>query len=83
MIKLLRDRHDQAGIEAEERLTEMGLAFEVCDRKGGEPVLEDEGKQYKGLADISRQLDELEKVRQQWYKFQSDACYIDEDGEVC
>jgi hypothetical protein len=43
------------------------------------PAMDDEGKLYQGIDAIMKHLEELEAFKEQWYKFQSDACYCDED----
>jgi len=43
------------------------------------PALIDEGRVYEGDAAILQRLDELEAFKEEWYKYQSDACYCDED----
>ena len=43
------------------------------------PVLADNGKIVQGAENIIDYLDELEEFKELWYKFQSDACYCDEN----
>jgi len=45
------------------------------------PFLVDEGLLLEGTDDIIDHLSELEEFKDQWYKFQSDACYCDEEGD--
>lgn len=47
------------------------------------PVIVDDGKAYNSMKDIDRYIEELQKTYNLWNKYQSDVCYIDEDGEVC
>lgn len=42
------------------------------------PTLMGEGKVIEGEKPIFDYLDTLRECRQQWYKYQSDACYCDE-----
>ncbi|MCM8814266.1 MAG: hypothetical protein NC924_10120 [Candidatus Omnitrophica bacterium] len=46
------------------------------------PVLVDEGKIYAGANAVLTRLTELQELKDLWYKFQSDACYCDEEGNV-
>ena len=46
------------------------------------PILIDEGKVYSGRENIVRHLEEVEAFKAEWYKFQSDACYCDDEGNV-
>lgn len=46
------------------------------------PVLVDEKEVVQGKENILRHLEELEEFKEQWYKFQSDACYCDEEGNI-
>jgi hypothetical protein len=46
------------------------------------PVLEDRDFQATGEDEISKKMEELVAYKEQWDKFQTDACYIEEDGEV-
>jgi hypothetical protein len=47
------------------------------------PVLEDDYSHARGRDEIVREIDRLEEYRQEWYRFETDSCYIDENGEVC
>ena len=44
------------------------------------PLMIDEQFIVEGTADIINHLEELEKFKNQWYKYQSDVCYCDENG---
>jgi hypothetical protein len=46
------------------------------------PVMRDDEELYEGAEAIADRLDELKVFKEWWYKFQSDACYCDESGEV-
>jgi hypothetical protein len=78
----------------EEALTEMVIAHKVIVVEPGQPpkglpagtplpALVDNGQIFTGSAELAAHLKELEKVVADWPRFQSDACYIDDDGEVC
>ena len=46
------------------------------------PLLIDEEKIFEWPADVINHLIELEKFKNEWYKFQSDVCYCDDDRNV-
>lgn len=46
------------------------------------PLLIDDGKRYQGSEAIRKRLEKLEEFKKQWYKFQSDACYCDDEGNI-
>ena len=46
------------------------------------PAIEDGGRWYSG-DEVPGYLAELRRDLAAWRKFQSDACYIDDDGSVC
>jgi hypothetical protein len=46
------------------------------------PVLEDEGKVIEGRDAILQHLDQLAGFKAEWEKFQTDACYCDDEGNV-
>ena len=46
------------------------------------PVLMDNGQAYQGHTAILAQLVELEAIKEIWYKYQSDACYCDAEGNI-
>jgi len=46
------------------------------------PVLKDNGKMVQGEKEILRYLEEYKKLKDEWDKFQSDACYCDDEGNI-
>jgi hypothetical protein len=46
------------------------------------PLLVDDKEVVRGHGNVMRHLEELKGFREQWYKFQSDACYCDESGQA-
>jgi hypothetical protein len=50
--------------------------------KSGAPALEDDEGVYMGAAAILKRLEELELECKEWYKYQSDACYCDDEGNI-
>jgi hypothetical protein len=91
MIKFYRKKDCPKCTGIQEALEELVLAHKVIVVEGkGElkgtfpegtrlPVMDDEGKLYQGIDAIMAHLEELTEFKEQWYKFQSDACYCDED----
>ncbi len=47
------------------------------------PAIRHDARIISGQEDLMAYLQELEHLVEDWRRFQSDACYIDEDGEVC
>jgi hypothetical protein len=90
MIRFYRTA-DCPGCEGiEEALRELGVKYEAVVVGQGEmvmgelrpPVVVDGEEVVRGREAIAKYLDRLEGFREQWYKFQSDACYCDEEGGV-
>lgn len=50
---------------------------------GGELPVIREGDRLVPAAELPAYLDELSRFMADWSRFQSDACYIDDDGVVC
>ena len=78
----------------EEALKEMVIAHKIILVEPGQqperlpmgtplPALIDNGQVFSGRAALAEHLQELKKVVADWRRFQSDACYIDDEGEVC
>jgi glutaredoxin len=94
MIKLYRpvDCPDCADIEAV--LKELVVAHKVVVVEAGQaaaelnpdialPVIKDNGRVISGPTAIATYLSELEKFVADWQRFQSDSCYLDDDGATC
>ena len=47
------------------------------------PVLEDDGDILSEADAIDARLDDLRQLMADWDRFQSDACYIEDDGSIC
>jgi hypothetical protein len=47
------------------------------------PILHIEDEIYEGTETIITQLRDLELYKEEWDRFQSDACYVNQDGSVC
>lgn len=94
MIEFYRPVECQTCGEFEDALKEMVIAHRVVTVKAKQlpdslpaethlPAIKDDEKIIMGEAEIKVYLEELKKVVADWRKFQGDACYIDEDGQVC
>jgi len=87
-------RHNKESDEVLERTREMALACEVIYPEEGAPQgqsfppcdslpgLRDDDKIVCGKEDVLHYLEELGGFLEEWQKFQSDACYCDENGNV-
>jgi len=94
MIKFFRTESCPSCRDIENALKELCLAHEVVVVKAEDdipasvapdtrlPFLIDGDKLIQGSNNIIAHLSELEEFKSQWYKFQSDACYYDEEGNI-
>jgi hypothetical protein len=96
MITLYRVAQCNACDEVQETLRELVVAHKVVDIEkedstalpGGLtdkdiPVITDGESLVSGEAEVQAYLAELTRDLEQWRKFQSDACYIDDKGKTC
>jgi hypothetical protein len=94
MIELYRPHECPACVDIEAALKEMVVAHKVvtvaADQKAEGlppgtplPALKDNGQIITGRAAIAAHLKELETFVAAWQRFQSDSCYIDENGKAC
>jgi glutaredoxin len=94
MIKLYRPSDCPGCADIEAALQELVVAHQVVtveeDELRGDlspevalPAIEDSGHIISGPAAISAYLKELEKFVADWRRFQSDSCYLDDDGQTC
>lgn len=94
MIELFRTEQSKTAdwVEAEFRelvvgyrkiLTTPQHAAELFGEQVALPVIRENGRLISGRDNLLDYLRDLEKLATEWRRFQSDACYIDEDGEVC
>ena len=94
MIEFYRPADCRECEALEEALKEMVIAHKVIVVEPGQPpkglpagtllpVLVDNGQVVTGRTALAEHLQKLEKVVADWRRFQSDACYLDDDGEVC
>jgi len=93
MIKLYREENSAQAdmIEAEFRELVLGYDRVVIDASeagklfGADatlPVITNNERIVSGEG-IKPYTKELIQLTRDWYRFQSDACYVDEDGETC
>jgi glutaredoxin len=93
MIVLYRTRGCPRCSAVQEALEEMALAHRVVEVDSPSdvaigpsvrklPVLCDGEEVFEGAAAVGEHLKELRAFRKLWYKYQSDACYCDDDEDV-
>jgi glutathione S-transferase len=92
MIVLYRRPDDPWADEVQEALDEMVIAYETETIPGADappsdvpdtPALRDDGEVVAGEAALREHLDELRQLMADWDRFQSDACYVEDDGAIC
>ena len=76
--------------EMQETLRDMVAAYQMGNtaelaqsQRKKLPLLLDGDKEISGHTAIRRFIEELKKVMMDWQKFQSDSCYLDDQGKVC
>lgn len=95
MLTLYCKRGDPQCETVRDRLDDLSVAHRVVDvsepkrhqdlglPKGGRlPALSDSGQWFVGAEEIGTHLDEFQGFVAQWRKYQCDACYVDEEGNV-
>jgi len=92
MIKLYREENSPQAdmIEAEFRGIVLGYDRVVIDEKKAIrlfddatlPVITNNERVVSGEG-IPAYIKELKQLMREWQRFQSDACYVDDDGETC
>ena len=92
MIVLHRNREDGKGLQIQAALEDLVVAHrvevvssaaEASAAVATLPAIVDNGRTIVGDSALDAYLDELAAWMGEWRKFQSDSCYIDDDGEVC
>lgn len=94
MIKLYRPPNCPTCIEIEAALREMVVAHQIIMVEQGHvpaelgaeislPAIRENNHLVSGLEAINAYLEELVQFTARWRRFQSDSCYIDDDGQVC
>jgi len=92
MIKLYREDNDLRADTIEAEFCELVLGYDrvVVDEKEAAqlfdgatlPVITNNERVVSG-DEIPGYIKELKQLMRDWQRFQSDACYVDEDGETC
>ncbi len=94
MIKLYRPSDCPSCADIETALQELVVAHKVIVVEAGQPLpelrsdvalpaLKDNGRTISGASAIAAYLKELEKFVAAWQRFQSDSCYLDDEGQTC
>jgi len=92
MITLYRRPDDPQADEIQEALDDMVIAYETetvedamppPDDVPALPALRDDREVVTGASDVSDHLDHLRDLMADWDRFQSDACYVEDDGTIC
>lgn len=92
MITLYRHPDDAWADEIQEALDAMVIAYETVtveseatapDDVSALPALRDDGEVVTGRNALRDRLDALRALMADWDRFQSDACYIEDDGSIC
>jgi hypothetical protein len=94
MIELYRPVDCPSCADIEEALKEMVLAHRVITVENGNlpaslpvgtplPALRDEGQIITGSQALKDHLQYLKHIAFEWRKYQSDSCYIHDDGGIC
>lgn len=92
MITLYRPSDDAWADEIQNALDDMVIAYEteVVDEKSSLPAdvpslpaLRDDEDVITGEDALRDHLKHLRDLMADWDRFQSDACYVEEDGTVC
>jgi hypothetical protein len=84
MIELRRPPVSAAADAVASRLADMVVAHRIVeDASLPGPVLADGGITASGPDEIEAFLATLGRDLDDWSRFQTDACYLDEDGRVC
>jgi hypothetical protein len=92
MITLYRAPDDAWADEIQAALDDMVIAYEteaiaedatLPDDVPTLPALRDDGEVISGEEALHDHLDHLRELMADWDRFQSDACYLDEDGTIC
>jgi len=67
-----------------QKVIEVDSVDEVPEKleHGRLPVLRDGDEVFEGSKAVADHLEEMKEFKRQWYKFQSDACYCDEEGNI-
>ncbi|WP_251939234.1 hypothetical protein [Salinibacter ruber] len=92
MVTLYRQSGDPGADEIEEALREMVIAHEVEHVEDADALpgiiselsaLHDDGEVVTGASALRSHFQTLRALMADWNRFQSDACYVEDDGSIC
>jgi hypothetical protein len=84
VIQLIRPPESAAADAVAEQLRDLVVAFEEIEDPGARaPLLRDGERVATGHDEIEAFIAELRRDVALWQKFQTDACYVDDDGGIC
>ncbi len=92
MVTLYRRPDAPQADELQAALDDMVIAYEVEKIVPGAnppsdvpelPALRTDGDVVTGPAALQETLDDLRALMADWDRFQSDACYVEDDGSIC
>ena len=92
MITLYRRPDSTDADEIQSVLDEIVIAYEtevvrdkdaLPDDVPDLPALRDDEEVVTGDAALEEHLEDLRSLMAEWDRFQSDACYIEDDGTIC
>jgi hypothetical protein len=92
VIRLYRTKASGEGEQVESALKELVVAHQVVTLAPGDPsplngtslpAIVDGERVVSGRAALDAYLAELGEVTARWRRFQADACYLDDEGNVC
>ena len=92
MIRLYRRPESPEGERVQNALRDLVVAHQVITVKPGEPspvngaplpAIVDGDQVISGQEALATYLNELSELTERWRRYQSDVCYLDDDGNVC
>lgn len=83
LIHLYRRLVDPQADQIEAELKRLSLAYTRELKNKVDVFIEEDGKKYKTMNEMYDFVKEMESYKSEWEKFQSDSCYIEDDGSVC
>lgn len=92
MITLYRSPDSDRADAIQDTLDEIVIAYETVEISSpgalppdvpSLPALRDDEEVIAGSDALDDHLDSLRELMNEWDRFQSDACYIEDDGSIC
>ncbi len=83
MITLKRKLKSKKADAIEQYMREMSLAYKKIIDTAVEVEIHEDGKVYNTTASMYTFLEELQHYKSEWEKFQTDSCYLENDGSIC